>query len=251
MEPGILLREARRRSRLSQYEVAVRAGCSQTIVARAESGEREPTLAKFERMLAACGFQLHVELEPLDTTLDQQIEDMAVAQGPTSLYLLSQDLLFLASGLAEAAVPFVVEGVAAAILHGFPLPYQDVQLRIQDDLEVMRRFVRTFELRRDLDPSCSPHRRDISALPRLEYIYDLRDRDAHWLADSVQIRVRTQAMDPCVGAVSMTVHGYKEETTVSVVPLQRIILPRRYVRALERMRQRFADPDIAHRPGSG
>ena len=39
----------------------------------------------------------------------------------------------------------------------------------------------------------------------------------------------------------MTVCGYKEETTVAVVPLQRLILPRKYARALERMRHRFAD----------
>lgn len=193
MEPGALLREARRRSRLSQHEVAARAGCSQSAVALVEAGKRDPSPALLERLLAACGFQLHAELEPLDTTLDQQIEAMAVMEGPTSHYLLSQNLLFLAPRLAEAAVPFVVDGVAAAIL------------------------------------------------------YDLRDPDAHWLADSVQIRVRTQATDPCAGAVSLTVRGYKEEATVSVVPLQQIILPRRYARALERMRQRLADLAIGPR----
>jgi hypothetical protein len=43
----------------------------------------------------------------------------------------------------------------------------------------------------------------------------------------------------------MTVHGYLAETTVSVVPLQRLVLPRRYARALERMRYRFIDLDSA------
>lgn len=251
MEPGTLLREARRRSRLSQYEVAAQASCSQSAVALVEADKRDPSLATFERMLAACGFQLHVELEPLDTTLDQQIEDMAVAEGPTSRYRLSQHLLHLAPRLAEASVPFAVDGPAAAILYGFPLPYTSLQLRIQDKPEVLKGFARTLELRRDLDPATSPFRSDGVTLPKLEYIYDLRDPDARWLADWVRLRVRTQVSDPCAGAVCMTVHGYKEETTVAVVPLQRIILPRRYARALERMRDRFADLDSGPTKGSG
>lgn len=89
---------------------------------------------------------------------------------------------------------------------------------------------------------------DLAALSELGHGYDLRDPDAYWLADHVQLRVRTQVADPSLGAVSMTVHGYIAETTVSVVPLQRLILPRRYARALERMRYRFIDLDSAQ-PG--
>jgi len=146
-----------------------------------------------------------------------------------------------------------VDGAAAAILYGFPLPYTSLQLRIRDKPEVLKGFARTLELRRDLDPATAPYRRDCVTLPGLKYIYDLRDPDAHWLADWVQLRVRTQVSDPCAGAVCMTVHGYKEETTVAVVPLHRIILPRRYAQALERMRDRFADLDSgpSAAPGAG
>jgi transcriptional regulator with XRE-family HTH domain len=245
MDPAKLLREARRRSRLSQHEVAARAGCSQSVVARVESGDRDPYLAKFERMLAACGFQIHAELEPLDTRLDQEIEAMAEAKGPTSLYLLSQDLVTLIPPLVEADIPLAVDGVAAATLYGFPLPRTDVQLRIQGSPDVLMRFAEALPIRRDTEPSKSPHCRDLTKLPRLHYVYDLCDPDSHWLADRVQFRVRTQVADPSIGAVCMTVKGYLGEVTVPVVPLQRLILPRQNAQALERMRLRHARLDSA------
>ena len=206
--------------------------------------EREPFLAMFERLLAACGFQLHTELETLDTTLDKQIDAMSVREGPTSLSRLSLDLLHLAPRLLGGDVPFVVDGVAAAILYGFPLPYASVQVRIQDRPEVLKRFTGALSLQHDPEPLISPHRRDTACLPRLEYIYDLRDPDLHWLADFVRMQVRTQLTDPCADSVTIPVRYYPEEITVSVVPLQRIILPRAYARALERMRQRLADREM-------
>jgi transcriptional regulator with XRE-family HTH domain len=245
MEPGQLLREARRRSRLSQYEVAARAGCSQTQVARVESDQRAPSLAMLERMLAACDCQLYAELEPLDTTLDQQIENLAVAEVGASLTLLSMDLLNVAPLLVDADVPYAVDGVAAAILYGFPLPYEGVQLRIQDQPDVLSRFASTLDLRRDLDPATSPFCKDREAFPRLRNIYEVRNPDIHWLANYTQIRVRTQMADPCTGAVPLTVKDYGVEAAVSVVPLQRLILPGKYARTLERMRRRFASAETA------
>jgi transcriptional regulator with XRE-family HTH domain len=245
MEPGQLLREARRRSRLSQYEVAIRAGCSQSEVARVESDQRVPSLTLFDRMLAACDYQLSAELVPLDTSLDQQIEKLAIEEVSTSLRQVSSDLAHLAQRLTVAEVPFVVEGVAAAILYGSPLPFEPAQLRIQDKPDVLRRFARALELRRDLDPATSPFCKDLQAFPRLRYIYDLRDPDLHWLAGYTPLRVRTQLADPCAGAVTMTVRDYDREATVSVVPLQRLVLPRKYARALERMQHRLTSAEAA------
>ena len=64
MHPSILL-EARRRAGLGQAELAERAGTSQSAIARLERGHSSPTLATLERLVAAAGFGLRLELVPL------------------------------------------------------------------------------------------------------------------------------------------------------------------------------------------
>lgn len=52
-----ILRRARRHQRLSQTQLAQRAGVTKTVVARYESGQ-QPTVAALERLVAACGYEL-------------------------------------------------------------------------------------------------------------------------------------------------------------------------------------------------
>lgn len=59
-----LIAEARRRAGLSQRELAERAGTSQPAIARLEQGHASPTLATLERLVAAAGFILRLELVP-------------------------------------------------------------------------------------------------------------------------------------------------------------------------------------------
>lgn len=66
MDPAAIIREARRRTSLTQRELSRRAGTSQPAVARYESGEVEPSPSTLRRLLRACGFDLRVELVPLD-----------------------------------------------------------------------------------------------------------------------------------------------------------------------------------------
>lgn len=61
-----ILRRARRQQRLTQSELAERAGVSQTVVARYESGQRQPTTPALERLVAACGYQLEWNLRHAD-----------------------------------------------------------------------------------------------------------------------------------------------------------------------------------------
>jgi transcriptional regulator with XRE-family HTH domain len=49
---------------LSQRELAARAGTSQPAVARLESGAADPRVSTLERLVAAAGFDLRVELVP-------------------------------------------------------------------------------------------------------------------------------------------------------------------------------------------
>ena len=61
-----LVREARRRAGLSQAELAARAGTTQSAIARLEAGATAPALERITELVRACGFDLQVELVPLD-----------------------------------------------------------------------------------------------------------------------------------------------------------------------------------------
>jgi len=60
-----LVRDARTRSGLTQRELAARAGTTQSVVGRLESGVGSPRLDTLERLLGAAGFRAKVELEPI------------------------------------------------------------------------------------------------------------------------------------------------------------------------------------------
>lgn len=60
---GALLRELR--GPVSQRELAVRAGTSQSYLSRVESGEVVPSLSQAEHLANCLGYGLRVELEPL------------------------------------------------------------------------------------------------------------------------------------------------------------------------------------------
>ncbi len=61
---GVLLRAARRRSGLTQAELAARAGVPRTMISAYERGVRDATLLTLERMVRAAGFVLEVRLVP-------------------------------------------------------------------------------------------------------------------------------------------------------------------------------------------
>jgi transcriptional regulator with XRE-family HTH domain len=66
-QAGELIRDARIRSRLSQDELARRAGTSQAAISRIESGREEPTLDRLEQILAGLGWRPRIELDPIAT----------------------------------------------------------------------------------------------------------------------------------------------------------------------------------------
>ncbi|MGH8823493.1 MAG: helix-turn-helix domain-containing protein [Jiangellaceae bacterium] len=57
-----LVRSARGRRGLSQRALAARAGVPQSTVSKVESGRQQPTVAMLERLLAAAGFRVNVDL---------------------------------------------------------------------------------------------------------------------------------------------------------------------------------------------
>lgn len=66
IDPAVqLLREARRRSGLTQRTLAQRARTSQSVIARIENGTVSPSTRTLQRLLRAAGFEVHASLEAL------------------------------------------------------------------------------------------------------------------------------------------------------------------------------------------
>jgi transcriptional regulator with XRE-family HTH domain len=66
MRGGDLIREARRRARLTQHELAERLGTTQSAIARIERGGTEPSFERVSEALRACGFDLVPKVMPVD-----------------------------------------------------------------------------------------------------------------------------------------------------------------------------------------
>lgn len=66
MDAGQFVRETRRRAGLSQRVLAARAGVSQPLVARIESGDVDPSFGRLQQLVRACGFDLDIHVIPLD-----------------------------------------------------------------------------------------------------------------------------------------------------------------------------------------
>ena len=63
MDPGRVLRYARRHAALTQRQLAAKTGVSQPTIARIERGRMNPSVEMFDRLLRACDLQL--EATPL------------------------------------------------------------------------------------------------------------------------------------------------------------------------------------------
>jgi transcriptional regulator with XRE-family HTH domain len=61
-----LIREARLRAGLTQYELAERSGRDRSVIARWEQGAVAPSIETLVELVRACGFDLPLELVPRD-----------------------------------------------------------------------------------------------------------------------------------------------------------------------------------------
>jgi transcriptional regulator with XRE-family HTH domain len=59
-----LIRRARQRAGLTQAQLAERVGTTQSAIARIETGATEPSLARVDLLVSACGGRLVIELDP-------------------------------------------------------------------------------------------------------------------------------------------------------------------------------------------
>jgi len=63
MEVGELIRRTRRKHRVSQRSLAIRAGTDQAAISRIERGDVSPSVETVERLLAAMGEELRLTAE--------------------------------------------------------------------------------------------------------------------------------------------------------------------------------------------
>ncbi len=71
MQSADLIREARLRAGLTQYELAELTGRDRTVIARWEQGTVAPSLETLLDLLRACGFDLPLELAPYEHASDR------------------------------------------------------------------------------------------------------------------------------------------------------------------------------------
>jgi len=71
-----LVREARRRARLTQRELANRAGTTQSSIARLESGRTRPALDDVLRLVRLCGFDLDLRLVERESSEWMQAQEL-------------------------------------------------------------------------------------------------------------------------------------------------------------------------------
>lgn len=75
-DAAAVVREARARARLTQRELARRAGTAQSVVARIERGQTDPSTGTLRALLAAAGFEIDVELVALRAPDTHMLDDV-------------------------------------------------------------------------------------------------------------------------------------------------------------------------------
>ena len=73
MRSAALIREARLRAGLTQADLAERTGRDRSVIARWEQAVVSPSVETLTELVRACGFDLPLELEPLDTSPDDRL----------------------------------------------------------------------------------------------------------------------------------------------------------------------------------
>jgi transcriptional regulator with XRE-family HTH domain len=78
MRSADLIREARLRAGLTQYELAERSGRDRAVIARWEQGTVAPSVETLLELVRACGFDLPLELVPRDSSGEERLRKNAL-----------------------------------------------------------------------------------------------------------------------------------------------------------------------------
>lgn len=96
-----LIRETRRRHRLSQRVLALRAGTDQAAISRIERGVVSPSMETVERLLTAMGEQLRLEPVPVERDYDPLHMKATLRRSPEERLRLAISWNRLAGRLTE------------------------------------------------------------------------------------------------------------------------------------------------------
>lgn len=158
-----LIREARRRARLTQSELATRAATTQSAVARWEAGRSLPSLEKLKELVECCGLELAFSLTPRRETEERVLDQLRVLSASERLQRLlaampyaeggvatdatgaayEEDLfdpLSLVAALERHGVKYVLLGGLAATLHGSPILTSDVDIAPERQAQNLERL---------------------------------------------------------------------------------------------------------------
>ena len=105
MPVASIVREARRRSGLTQAELAERAGVPKSTVGRIESGARIPSTLMVERLVQAAGWNLSVSLSEPDPGTDSMFERTLRRTHAERLSDATRAARFVLRGRREIAAP--------------------------------------------------------------------------------------------------------------------------------------------------
>lgn len=78
MRSAEVIREARLRAGLTQYELAERSGRDRSVIARWEQGAVAPSVETLVELVRACGFELPLELLPYDPAGNERLRRNAL-----------------------------------------------------------------------------------------------------------------------------------------------------------------------------
>lgn len=78
MRSAALIREARLRAGLTQYQLAERTGRERSVIARWEQGAVAPSLESLLELIRACGFDLPLELIQREQRTGERLEKNAL-----------------------------------------------------------------------------------------------------------------------------------------------------------------------------
>lgn len=151
MESHLIIREARRRARLTQAELARRAKTTQSAIARWETGKCQPSWEKLQELVACCGLELTISMGERREAEERALEQRrAMTPAERLRYLMAAlpyvegddgtdatgfageearfDPRALLEVLVRRDVRFVLIGGLAATLHGSPFLTEDVDI---------------------------------------------------------------------------------------------------------------------------
>lgn len=128
MDVREVLHRARAEAGLDQRRLALRAGTARTTVVAYETGARSPTVRQLTRLLAACGLQARVVLEPLIGV--DQVLDAALEGAPPAAF---DYLASVAASLDAAGVGWALDGASALAAQGLALPHVELAVALTDE----------------------------------------------------------------------------------------------------------------------